>query len=135
MDLSEFAKTGMYDKAGKPYRRYYCTKYGCYWDHKKKSPNGRMSKAKKIRQYKEQLHCVECNYSKESRGKKFSTWALQFHHHDHTKEANVGNMLRDGFGLRKIFQEIKNVLFCVRIVTWNYMDIKTTNAISNEKEN
>ena len=66
-----------------------------------------MEKARKVREYKQQLSCGSCGYSHKSRGKKFSTWALQFHHHDHTKEANVGNMLRDGFGLRKIFQEIK----------------------------
>ena len=37
MNLIEFAKTGMYDKSGNPYRRYYCNKYGCYWSHKKKN--------------------------------------------------------------------------------------------------
>jgi len=110
MNLSEFAKTGMFDKSGNPYRRYYCTKNGCYWDHKKKTPNGRMEKAKKIKEYKEQLSCGSCGYSHKSRGKKFSTWALQFHHHDHTKEANVGNMISNGFGLKKIFDEIKKCI-------------------------
>jgi hypothetical protein len=48
MDLIEFARTGVNDKSGNPYRRYYCKKYGCYWSHKKKTPNGRMENARKI---------------------------------------------------------------------------------------
>ena len=35
---------------------------------------------------------------------------IQFHHHDHTKEANVGNMISNGFGLKKIFDEIKKCI-------------------------
>ena len=110
MDLVEFARTGMNNKSGNPYRRYYCKKYGCYWSHKKKTPNGRMEKARKIREYKEQLGCKVCGYSHKSRGKKFTTWALQFHHHDSKKEANVGDMISDGFALSKIFKEIKKCI-------------------------
>jgi len=110
IDLVEFARTGMNDKSGNPYRRYYCKKYGCYWSHKKKTPNGRMEKARKIREYKEQLSCKVCGYSHKSRGKKFTTWALQFHHHDSKKEANVGDMISDGFALSKIFKEIKKCI-------------------------
>jgi len=110
MDLIEFARTGVNDKSGNPYRRYYCKKYGCYWSHKKKTPNGRMEKARKIREYKEQLSCKVCGYSHKSRGKKFTTWALQFHHHDSKKEANVGDMISDGFALSKIFKEIKKCI-------------------------
>ena len=110
MELEHFAKTGMFDKSGRPYRRYYCTHNGCYWDHKKKTPNGRMAKAEKLRDYKAELNCGSCGYSKKTRGKKFTTWALQFHHHDASKEANVGDMLSNGFGLKKIFQEIKKCI-------------------------
>jgi len=110
LDIESFANTGMYDKAGKPYKRYYCTANGCYWHHKKNSPNGRMQKAKKIRKYKKQLSCGGCGYSKKTRGKKFTTWALQFHHHVAGKEANVGDMISNGFGLSKIFKEIKKCI-------------------------
>ena len=110
LNIEEFALTGMLDKSGRPYRRYYCKTNGCYWAHKKKTPNGRMEKARKLREYKETLSCGGCGYSKEKRGKKFSTWALQFHHHDSSKEANVGQMISDGFSLRKIFEEIAKCL-------------------------
>jgi len=109
-NIKDFALTGVYDKSGKPYRRYYCTVNGCYWSHKKKNPNGRMTKARKVREYKEKLSCVQCGYSKKKRGKRFSTWVLQFHHHDSTKEANVGQMVSDGFSLLKIFKEIKKCI-------------------------
>ena len=110
MPLDSFAKTGMFDKSGKPYRRYYCSKNGFYWSHKKNTPNGRISKAKKIREYKEKLCCGSCGYSKKTRGKRFSTWALQFHHHDCNKEANVGQMLSDGFSFKNIINEIKKCI-------------------------
>ena len=110
MELEHFAKAGASDKSGRPYRRYYCTHNGCYWDHKKKTPNGRMAKAEKIRDYKAELNCGSCGYSKKTRGNKFTTWALQFHHHDASKEANVGDMLSNGFGLSKIFREIKKCI-------------------------
>jgi len=110
MELEHFAKAGASDKSGRPYRRHYCTHNGCYWDHKKKTPNGRMAKAEKIRDYKAELNCGSCGYSKKTRGNKFTTWALQFHHHDASKEANVGDMLSNGFGLKKIFQEIKKCI-------------------------
>ena len=109
MPLDYFANTGMFDKNGKPYKRYYCTKNVCYWAHKKKTPSGRIAKAKAIRDYKRNLKCCDCGYSKETR-KRFSTWGLQFHHHDADKEANVGDMLSQGFSLKKIFAEIKKCI-------------------------
>ena len=110
MDIDCFANTGKFDKSGNQYKRWYCTTNKCYWAHKKKTPNGRMEKARKFREYKESLSCVECGYSKKKRGKKFTTWALQFHQHDSTKEANVGQMLFDGYSLKNIFKEIKKCI-------------------------
>ena len=116
MKLEHFAKSGRDNKAGEPYRRHYCAKNGCYWARKKNSPSGRMAKATAVRKYKEQCSCEnpKCStkggYSKETRGKKFTTWALQFHHHDSSKEANVADMISNGFGLKKIFKEIKKCI-------------------------
>ena len=110
MPLTSFAKSGRLNKAGEPYRRYYCAENGCYWARKKNSPNGRMSKATAIREYKGKCSCVDCGYSKKTRGKKFTTWALQFHHHNSDKEANVGQMISDGYGLKRIFNEIKKCI-------------------------
>ena len=126
MGLESFANTGMYNKAGKPYKRYYCTTNGCYWSNKKKSPSGRMAKATAVRKYKEQCSCEnpKCStkggYSKETRGKSFTTWALQFHHHDSSKEANVGDMISKGFGLKKIFKEIKK---CIVLCSICHMEL------------
>ena len=116
MPLDDFANAGGFDKSGKPYKRYYCAKNGCYWARKKNSPNGRMSKATAIREYKEKCSCsnpkcpIDGGYSKENRGDQFTTWALQFHHHDSSKDANVGQMISDGYSLKKIFTEIKKCI-------------------------
>ena len=111
--IEDFAMTGVKDKSGNEYRRWYCVPNGCYWAHKKKTPNGRMSKARVVREYKADLSCCECGYSLKKRGKRFTTWALQFHHHDSTKESNVGQMVSDGFSLSKIFKEIeKCIVLC-----------------------
>ena len=110
MKLHYFANAGKLDKSGKPYKRHYCSKYGCYWNRKKHSPSGRMAKAQKIKEYKETCSCVNCGYSKNTRGKWFTTWVLQFHHHDSDKEANVSDMISNGYSLKNIFKEIKKCI-------------------------
>ena len=65
--------------------------------------------------YKQSLSCSCCGYSKKTH-KGFSTWALEFHHHDKNKSHNVGNMIgRGGCSIDKIKKEIaKCVVLCCR---------------------
>ena len=95
--ITEFPKSGGggrngLDLNGNPYRRHQCKP--CHWSLKKKLPSGRIGKAKKLKEYKSKCKCAVCGYSKETRGKKFSTAVLNFHHHNSDKLENVGNMIK-----------------------------------------
>ena len=86
LPITDFPKSGGgggrkgLDTSGNPYRRHQCKP--CHWDRKKKLPSGRYGKAKLLKEYKSICICVVCGYSKEKRGKKFSTSVLNFHHHN-----------------------------------------------------
>lgn len=116
LPITDFPKSGGgggrggIDASGNPYRRHQCKP--CHWERKKKLPSGRYGKAKLLREYKEKCSCSVCGYSKKSRGKKFSTWVLNFHHHNSNKFANVGNMIKQ-YGWKRILKEInKCIVIC-----------------------
>ena len=53
-------------------------------------------------------------YSKKTHDR-FTTAALDFHHHKKNKKHNVGNMIRDGYSWANILKEIKKcVVICCR---------------------
>ena len=110
--ITEFPKSGGggrngLDLNGNPYRRHQCKP--CHWSLKKKLPSGRIGKAKKLKEYKSKCKCAVCGYSKETRGKKFSTAVLNFHHHNSDKLENVGNMIKR-YGWNTILKEIKKCI-------------------------
>ena len=113
--IAEFPKSGGggrngLDLNGNPYRRHQCKP--CHWSLKKKLPSGRIGKAKKLKEYKSKCKCAVCGYSKETRGKKFSTAVLNFHHHNSDKLENVGNMIKR-YGWNTILKEIeKCIVIC-----------------------
>ncbi len=113
--ITEFPKSGGggrngLDLNGNPYRRHQCKP--CHWSLKKKLPSGRIGKAKKLKEYKSKCKCAVCGYSKETRGKKFSTAVLNFHHHNSDKLENVGNMIKR-YGWNTILKEIeKCIVIC-----------------------
>tara|TARA_R100000008_G_C3507873_1_gene127219 strand:- start:262 stop:714 length:453 start_codon:yes stop_codon:yes gene_type:complete len=119
LPISSFPKSGGggnrkgLDINGNPYRRHQCR--DCHWELKKNLPSGRIGKAKLLKEYKEKCACAECGYSKErnlARGEKFSTWALNFHHHNSDKLENVGSMIKR-YGWNKILEEIsKCIVIC-----------------------
>ena len=75
----------------------------------------RQEKRNWFKNYKESLSCSCCGYSKKTH-KHFSTWALEFHHHDKNKSYNVGNMINQGgYALSTIQKEInKCIILCCR---------------------
>ena len=97
-------------KDGTWYRRQMCNP--CYNLTKKLY---RQKKREWFMNYKQSLACSCCGYSKKTH-KSFSTWALEFHHHDKNKSHNVGNMVgRGGCSIDKIKKEIsKCVVLCCR---------------------
>ncbi len=104
------------DRNGQPYRRHLCGQDGnsCYHGHKKDLPNSKRANQKRLKEYKEKCSCKVCGYSKETNDR-FSTWALEFHHHRKNKKHNVGNMIRDGYSWKNILKEIKKcVVICCR---------------------
>ena len=113
--ITEFPKSGGggrngLDLNGNPYRRHQCKP--CHWSLKKKLPSGRIGKAKKLKEYKSKCKCAVCGYFKETRGKKFSTAVLNFHHHNSDKLENVGNMIKR-YGWNTILKEIeKCIVIC-----------------------
>lgn len=113
--ITEFPKSGGggrngLDLNGNPYRRHQCKP--CHWSLKKKLPSGRIGKAKKLKEYKSKCKCAVCGYSKKTRGKKFSTAVLNFHHHNSDKLENVGNMIKR-YGWNTILKEIeKCIVIC-----------------------
>ena len=98
------------NKLGGWYRRHKCNT--CYISAKK---NYRQRKRDWFISYKENLSCSCCGYSKKTH-KNFSTWALEFHHHDNNKSNNVANMINSGgCSIEKIKKEIeKCVVLCCR---------------------
>lgn len=104
------------DRNGQFYRRHRCGENGnsCYHGHKKDLPNSKRAKQKMLREYKMSCSCKTCGYSKKTHTR-FSTWALDFHHHRKNKKFNVGNMIRDGYSWKSILKEIsKCVVICCR---------------------
>jgi len=107
--LIHFPK-GKKNKNGGWYRRHKCRE--CY--NLQKS-NHRKDKRDWFINYKKTLSCSCCGYSKKTH-KHFSTWALEFHHHDKNKSYNVGNMINQGgYALSTIQKEIdKCIILCCR---------------------
>ncbi len=105
------------DANGQPYRRHRCGQHGnsCYHGHKHNhTPNGKRSKGERLQELKETLCCKICGYSKKTHDR-FTTAALDFHHHKKNKKHNVGNMIRDGYSWANILKEIKKcVVICCR---------------------
>ena len=107
------------DANGQPYRRHRCGQNGnsCYHGHKHNhTPNGKRSKGEKLQELKQTLSCSisGCGYSKKTHDR-FTTAALDFHHHKKNKKHNVGNMIRDGYSWANILKEIKKcVVICCR---------------------
>ena len=104
------------DNNGQPYRRHRCGQDGnsCYSDHKKSLPNEKRGKGKRLSELKETLCCKVCGYSNKSHDR-FTTSALDFHHHKKNKKHNVGNMISDGYSWANILKEIKKcVVICCR---------------------
>ena len=107
------------DANGQPYRRHRCGENGnsCYNGHKYyHTPNGTRAKGEKLQELKETLSCSisGCGYSKKTHDR-FTTAALDFHHHRKNKKHNVGNMIRDGYSWANILKEIKKcVVICCR---------------------
>ena len=98
--LIHFPK-GKKNNNGGWYRRHLCRE--CY--NLKKSKH-RKKKRDWFINYKETLSCSCCGYSKKTH-KNFSTWALEFHHHNKNKSYNVGNMINQGgYALSTIKKEI-----------------------------
>lgn len=104
---SMFPSAGI--KKGKKYLRRVCQP--CY----QKSKNQRRYFNRDwILEYKEQLSCEKCGYSKKTHSN-FSTHALDFHHHNNDKEYAVSDMIHRGFSVDKIKKEIsKCMVLCSR---------------------
>ena len=105
------------DANGQPYRRHRCGEHGnsCYHEHKNNhTPEGKRAKGERLQELKETLCCKVCGYSKKTHDR-FTTAALDFHHHRKNKKHNVGNMIRDGYSWENILKEIKKcVVICCR---------------------
>ena len=115
-NITEFPKAGGggarkgIDIYGNFYRRHQCKK--CHWELKKKLPSGRYNKRRLLKEYKEKIECVECGYSKKSRGDNFTTLALNFHHKNNDKLVNVGDMT-GSYSWKRILKEIsKCIVLC-----------------------
>jgi len=107
--LLDYHSAGQYKADGEQYKRATCK--GCVLKVKRK----RKEKIREwIKQYKMELSCEGCGYSKET-SKTFSIKALQFHHTADDKSFEIGNSISDGYGIRKIKKEIdKCVVLCSR---------------------
>lgn len=67
-----------------------------------------------LKEYKENLFCSVCKYSKKT-NKSFSSRALEFHHTKNNKSFSVSNGIAQGKGLKTIKKEInKCVVVCSR---------------------
>ena len=102
------------DINGEPYRRRRCGAKGnsCYHKHKRNLMGSKREKGLAVRKHKMTLSCQFCNYSAKTR-ETFSPHGLEFHHPDRNKEANVSDMIGEGFGLKKIFAEMeKCIVLC-----------------------
>jgi len=99
------------DINGQPYRRRRCGAKGnsCYHKHKKNLPGSKREKGLAIRRHKMTLNCQLCGYSAKTK-ETFSPHGLEFHHPERNKEANVSDMIGEGFGLKKIFAEMKKCI-------------------------
>ena len=102
------------DINGQSYRRRRCGAKGnsCYHKHKKDLPGSSREKGLAVRKHKMTLICQFCGYSAKTK-ESFSPHGLEFHHPDRNKEANVGEMVSNGYGLKKIFAEMdKCIVLC-----------------------
>ncbi len=96
-------------KKGKKYYRHICKK--CYQHGK---THYREVNRVWSAQYKSKLKCVKCGYSKETHPS-FSVRALQFHHPNDDKLAEVSNLIHRGFSQKTIMKEInKCIVLCAR---------------------
>lgn len=61
---------------------------------------------KTVQEYKAALGCSECGYNKHP-------VALQFHHHNGNKKANISDLIRSDYSIKTIWKEInKCVILC-----------------------
>jgi len=92
------------DGTRKHYRRRYCQK--CYYVRVNKR---RYSEIKKwYYSYKSKISCTDCGYDRFPR-------ALEFHHTNDNKKANVSDMIGDLYSIKTILKEIKKcIVLCVR---------------------
>lgn len=89
-DISNFFKTKVI--ADKTYYRHTCCT--C---HAKKTTQRRHQIRHSYVEWKKGLRCQECGFSDHR--------ALHFHHHDRNKEANISDMVQNGFALENIKKE------------------------------
>lgn len=67
-----------------------------------------------LKEYKENLSCSVCSYSKKT-NKSFSSRALEFHHTKNNKSFSVSNGIAQGKGIKTIKKEIdKCIVVCSR---------------------
>mgnify|MGYP003148403730 CR=1 FL=1 len=119
------------DINGQPYRRRRCNAQGnsCYHNHKRNLKGSKREKGLAVRNYKMNLSCKLCGYSKETKNT-FSPHGLEFHHPRKNKEANVSDMIADGFSLKKIFAEMKK---CIVLCSLCHIELHDINHREDEK--
>ena len=92
--LGEFHTAGT--KNGIKYFRHVCKP--CYQARK---AHRRHFNRDWMREYKSNLKCEKCGYSKSTHAS-FKIQALDFHHHNNDKEHAVSDMVHRGFAVKKI---------------------------------
>lgn len=108
--VTSFPQAGI--KKNKKYYRHKCN--SCYRDKKQ---HRRVFIRKWMNEYKENLSCVKCGYSKQTHPS-FKLQALQFHHTHDNKEHEISNMVHRGFAKETILNEIsKCEILCSRCHT------------------
>lgn len=90
--------------------RHHCKP--CYY---KKQGRNRLRNRKWLHNFKQNLECEKCGYSKKTHPESFRVQALQFHHHEENKRLAVSDLTHRGFALETIREEInKCVVLCSR---------------------
>ena len=119
------------DINGQSYRRSRCGAKGnsCYNKHKRNLKGSKRAKGLEVRNYKMGLSCKLCGYSKKTK-KTFSPHGLEFHHTRKNKEANVSDMISNGFGLKKIFAEMDK---CIVLCALCHIELHDINHREDEK--
>lgn len=105
--IQNFPRAGI--KNGIEYKRYACKK--CY--HTRKQDRRKVQR-KWLNEYKNNLSCQKCGYSKKTHPN-FAVSALQFHHAKDDKEFMISNGVSRGMSTEKLLNEIKKcIVLCCR---------------------